>query len=47
MARIVTLSGLNHFLQPVITGAPSEYGDIETTLDPTAIAAVCDWIAAL
>ena len=47
LARIVTLSGLNHFLQPVITGAPSEYGDIETTLDPTAIAAVCDWIKGL
>ncbi|MDO8802564.1 S9 family peptidase [Phenylobacterium sp.] len=47
LARIVTLPGLNHFLQPAITGAPSEYGDIETTLDPSAIDAVCGWIAAL
>lgn len=46
-ARIVTLPGLNHFLQPAITGAPSEYGEIETTLDPSVIEAVCGWIAAL
>ena len=43
-ARIVTLPSLNHFLQPAITGAPSEYGAIETTLDPSVIKAVCDWI---
>ncbi|MDP3633456.1 S9 family peptidase [Phenylobacterium sp.] len=43
-ANVVTLPGLNHFLQPAITGAPSEYGEIETTLDPSVIKAVCDWI---
>jgi len=42
---IVELPGLNHFLQTARTGAPSEYGDIEETLAPEAIAAVCDWIA--
>lgn len=47
LATIVTLPGLNHFLQPAITGAPSEYGEIETTLDPSVIEAVCGWIEAL
>lgn len=45
-ARIVTLPGLNHFLQPAITGAPSEYAEIETSVAPEVIATVCDWIAA-
>ena len=44
-ATVVTLPGLNHLLQPAITGAPSEYRQIETSLDPSAIKVVCDWIA--
>lgn len=43
-AKVVTLPGLNHFLQHAVTGAPSEYGDIEETLAPQAVAAVCDWV---
>ncbi|CAN5727847.1 alpha/beta hydrolase [soil metagenome] len=46
-ATMVTLPGLNHLLQPAVTGAPSEYREIETSLDPAVIAVVCDWIAAL
>lgn len=46
-ARVVILPGLNHLLQPAITGAPSEYAEIETSLAPEAIATVCDWIAGL
>ena len=46
-ARFVTLPDLNHLLQPAVTGAPSEYREIETSLDPTVIKVVCDWIAAL
>lgn len=46
-ATVVTLPGLNHLLQPAVTGAPSEYREIETSLDPSAIKTVCDWIAAL
>lgn len=45
-ATVVTLPGLNHLLQPAITGAPSEYAEIETSLAPEAIDTVCDWIAA-
>jgi pimeloyl-ACP methyl ester carboxylesterase len=43
-ATVLELPGLNHFLQTAVTGAPSEYGAIEETLAPAAIAAVCDWI---
>ena len=45
-ARIVELAGLNHFLQPAITGAPSEYADIDQTLAPEALGTVCDWVVA-
>jgi pimeloyl-ACP methyl ester carboxylesterase len=44
-ARTVTLPGLNHMLQRAVTGAPSEYGDLEESLAPEAIATVCDWVA--
>ena len=46
-ASVVTLPGLNHLLQPAVTGTPSEYREIETSLDPAVIELVCDWIAAL
>lgn len=45
LAHVVELAGLNHCLQTAITGAPSEYGDIEQTLAPEAIATVCEWVA--
>jgi fermentation-respiration switch protein FrsA (DUF1100 family) len=41
---VLELAGLNHFLQTAVTGAPSEYGAIEESLAPMALAAVCDWI---
>jgi hypothetical protein len=44
-AAVVTLPGLNHFLQHAVTGAPSEYGDIQETLAPEAVATVCAWAA--
>jgi pimeloyl-ACP methyl ester carboxylesterase len=41
---IKELPGLNHLFQPCITGAPSEYGSIETTFDPAALKIVGEWI---
>ena len=38
------LPGLNHLFQACTTGAPSEYGTIEETLDPAALKAIGDWI---
>lgn len=43
-ATMVTLPGLNHLLQPAVTGVPSEYREIETSLDPSVIDLVCGWI---
>lgn len=44
LATLVELGGLNHFLQRARTGAPSEYGEIEETIAPAAMSAVCDWL---
>ena len=38
------LPGLNHLFQKCTTGAPSEYAQIEQTLDPSAISVIADWI---
>lgn len=40
----VELPGLNHLFQPCKTGTPSEYGTIETTIDPAALKTMGDWI---
>jgi dienelactone hydrolase len=45
-ARVEELPGLNHLFQPAVTGAPSEYGTIETTIDPHALEVITDWILA-
>lgn len=38
------LPGLNHLFQPTKTGSPSEYAAIETTVDPSALQVMGDWI---
>ncbi len=38
------LEGLNHLFQPATTGGIDEYGAIETTIDPAAIALIVDWV---
>lgn len=43
---ITPLLGLNHLFQPADTGAPSEYGTIETTFDPSALEAIGSWLNA-
>jgi uncharacterized protein len=39
-----TLPGLNHLFQPAKTGSPGEYAMIETTIDPTVLDLVTQWI---
>jgi hypothetical protein len=41
---IIELDGLNHLLQPAVTGAVSEYGKIKTTVDPKALLSMTQWI---
>ncbi|MBK8262947.1 MAG: alpha/beta fold hydrolase [Nannocystis sp.] len=38
------LPGLNHLFQPATKGTLDEYGEIETTLDPAALAQIRAWI---
>jgi len=42
--RTTILEGINHLLQPAISGEPREYASIETTLDPKAIDIIRDWL---
>ena len=39
------LPGLNHLFQAASTGSPAEYGTIEETFAPGALAVIGDWIA--
>ncbi len=41
---VTELQGLNHLFQTAETGAPFEYGRIEETMSPVALAAIADWI---
>jgi hypothetical protein len=43
---IKKLEGLNHLFQMCQTGLPSEYGQIEQTISPDALAVIGDWILA-
>lgn len=45
-ARVTTreLPGLNHLFQPCESGALSEYGRIETTIDPGVLEIITSWI---
>ncbi len=39
-----TLPGLNHLFQPAVSGLPSEYGLIETTIDPGVLDRITDFV---
>ncbi|AEV28977.1 lysophospholipase [Sphaerochaeta pleomorpha str. Grapes] len=41
---VKVLDGLNHLLQPAITGQPTEYETIETTIDPSVLSLLSSWI---
>lgn len=40
------ISGLNHLFQPAKTGLPEEYSEITTTLDPSVLQLIGDWLEA-
>ncbi len=40
----VAIPGLNHLLQPALTGDFSEYAKIDTTMSPVAMDIICRWI---
>ena len=41
------LPGLNHELQPCVTGLDQERVQIETTMDPGALAVIVGWLKAV
>ncbi len=41
---VVVLDGLNHLMQPALTGDPSEYVQIETTVDEEVLALLTRWL---
>jgi uncharacterized protein len=43
-ATVRVLPGLNHLMQPAITGSPVEYGAIETTIAPEVLDLVTGWL---
>ncbi len=45
--RIECLEGLNHLFQPCVTGAVTEYKEIEVTFAPEALQAVVNWLSDL
>lgn len=44
--KILELPGLNHLFQKSTTGSPAEYGVIEQTIDPQALAVLGEWVVA-
>ncbi len=45
-ASVVTFAGLNHLLQPAVTGGLDEYGAIEITIDPIVLETITRWLRA-
>ena len=45
-ATVIELPGLNHLFQDAKNGSPNEYGEIEETMAPVAIATIADWVVA-
>lgn len=43
-ATVVTFEGLNHLMQPAVTGGVEEYGAIETTIDPLVLDTIEQWL---
>lgn len=43
-ATVHTFPGLNHLMQPSATGAPGEYGTIETTVSPEVLTYITGWL---
>lgn len=44
---VEVFAGLNHLFQPSETGLPSEYEDIETTISPSVLKRIVEWLDAL
>lgn len=43
-ATVMTFAGLNHLMQPAVTGGPDEYGAIDVTIDPVVLETIERWL---
>lgn len=43
-ATVMELPGLNHLFQPALTGQVAEYQTIDTTIDPSVLKLIGDWV---
>jgi uncharacterized protein len=43
-ATVITFPGLNHLMQPAVTGNVDEYGAIAITIDPVVLDTIADWL---
>lgn len=43
-SKVVVLPNLNHLMQTAETGVPKEYGEIEETIAPAALAEISTWL---
>lgn len=43
-ATVQTFPTLNHLMQPATTGSPTEYAEIETTIDPPVLELYVSWL---
>ena len=41
---VISYPGLNHMFQPAQSGLPSEYSDIEETIDPQVLKDIVQWL---
>lgn len=46
-STVKPLPGLNHLFQAAKTGSPGEYGEIEETMNPAALAEITTWLRTL
>jgi uncharacterized protein len=42
--KVLELAGLNHLFQTCVTGAFTEYAQIEETFSPVALKEISDWV---
>ena len=45
--NVKAVEGVNHLFQPCITGAVTEYAEIEQTIDPDVLKEITEWIGSL
>lgn len=43
-SRVMVMQGVNHLMQPAVTGFPDEYATVAVTIDEAVLELVADWV---